>query len=98
MLAKTLTTVAVFDAIRGNKIGSVPKGVQFQFVEKHTTWLKRVDGTWINCGAQFQYVEIVSYGSNPTPPPVTPPAGTEAEHTIKINSIGKISVDGLPYE
>jgi hypothetical protein len=95
MQAKTLTSVAVFDAMRGNKIGLIPKGVVFDFIEKNTTWLKRVDGTWVNCGSSFQYVQIINYGT--TPPPVTPPA-QEAVHIIRFNSVGQISVDGLPYE
>lgn len=99
MLAKTLTSVAVFDNLRGKKIGLIPKGVQFEYIKKDITWLQRKDGTWVNCGAQFQYVQIINSTPPTTPPPVVVPPATEPVRVILVRvSDGKISLDGGAYE
>jgi hypothetical protein len=101
MRAITLQPVAVFDSKAGSKIGkTIPAGTTFEYAEQSGVWLRRLDGTWVSCGSSFQYISIIDYSTTPPPPPPppTPPSADNPVHNIRINHLGQISVDGLPYE
>ena len=95
MYAKVISTVAVWNSVRTAKIGTLPTGTVFAYSNRAGTWIQRQDGTWVNAGANWQYVTLLP--SVPVTPP-TPVVVDTAKHTIRVNATGQVSLDGLPYE
>jgi hypothetical protein len=96
MYAKVISNVAVWNRDKTAKVGQLPAGSVFSYTSRAGTWMQKPDGNWVNAGANWQYVTLIS-----TTPPVTPPPPspvTTPKHTIRINETGQVSVDGLPYE
>lgn len=95
VLAKTIVPVPVFDTYRGEKIGkTIPANTTFGYLTKRDTWLQLTTGYWVSCGTNYQYIQLV----NTAPPPPPPAPVVTAKHTILVDELGRLSVDGLPYE
>lgn len=60
-------------------------------------WGLLTNGDWVILVKNGKdQVAFVSAGT--TPPPVVIPPVDLSKHTIKVDAIGRISIDGLPYE
>ncbi len=93
MYAKVISTVAVWNKDRTAKIGTLSTGVTFAYTNRAGTWIQKQDGNWVNAGSNWQYVQLISTA------PVTPPVPVvTSKHVVRVNDLGQLSVDGLPYE
>jgi hypothetical protein len=73
--AKTTTgRIKTFSAYQGVETGKYIAALTvFEWKVKQANWLQLLDGTWVNCGTSFQYVNILTYPSAVVPPPPPPP-------------------------
>jgi hypothetical protein len=97
--AKTTSgKVKVFNAYQGADAGFlIPANTVFQWTEKKANWLKMTDGNWINCGATFQYAQILTYPTTtPPPPPVDPPPANAPKLTNIIDVFNDGTIDVKP--
>jgi GH25 family lysozyme M1 (1,4-beta-N-acetylmuramidase) len=86
------SNVALWTAKAGAKTGGVfPANTQFEYKSISGTWVEMLDGLWMNAGAKWQYISILTA---PTPPPVvTPPPPAKAiANIIHVFTDGSVNV------
>ena len=95
MNGKITEKTSVRSTAGGDVIGMLAVGTFIVFTQ---------EGNWAKLGGSrtgyvnMRSVQVLASDPDVPPPPPPPPTSLKVVHTILVDELGRVSLDGLPYE